>query len=44
LCPALTKTGIEVIRTSGDHHFGGDYNALERRILAAFKKQSGVQN
>ena len=44
LCPALTKTGIEVIRTSGDHHFGGDYNALERRILAAFKKQSGVQD
>ncbi|WP_027803258.1 virulence factor family protein [Paraburkholderia dilworthii] len=42
LCPALTKTGIDVIRTSGDHHFGGDYNALERRILAAFKKQSGV--
>ncbi|MBT2794548.1 virulence factor family protein [Paraburkholderia strydomiana] len=44
LCPALTKTGIEVIRTSGDHHFGGDYNVLERRILAAFKKQSGVQD
>jgi type IV secretory pathway VirJ component len=44
LCPALTKTGIEVIRTSGDHHFGGDYNALERRILSAFKKQSGVQD
>jgi type IV secretory pathway VirJ component len=44
LCPALTKTGIEVIRTSGDHHFGGDYNALERRILSAFKKQRGVQD
>ncbi|MBW9106042.1 virulence factor family protein [Paraburkholderia phenoliruptrix] len=44
LCPALTKTGIEVIRTSGDHHFGGDYNALERRILSAFKKQSGVRD
>jgi type IV secretory pathway VirJ component len=44
LCPALSKTGIEVIRTSGDHHFGGDYNALERRILNAFKKQSGVQD
>ncbi|MGY6253703.1 virulence factor family protein [Paraburkholderia caledonica] len=44
LCPALTKTGIEVIRTSGDHHFGGDYNVLERRILAAFRKQSGVQD
>ncbi|MFM0337188.1 virulence factor family protein [Paraburkholderia fungorum] len=44
LCPALTTTGIEIIRTSGDHHFGGDYNALERHILSAFRKQSGVQD
>jgi type IV secretory pathway VirJ component len=44
LCPALEKTGIEVIRTSGDHHFGGDYSALEKRILNAFKKQSGVRD
>jgi type IV secretory pathway VirJ component len=42
LCPALDKTGIAVIRTGGDHHFGGDYNAIERRILGAFKQQSGV--
>jgi type IV secretory pathway VirJ component len=44
LCPALTKTGVEVIRTSGDHHFGRDYNALEQRILVAFRKQSGVHD
>ncbi|MEA3086933.1 MAG: hypothetical protein QOC89_4630 [Paraburkholderia sp.] len=44
LCPALTRTGITVIRTSGDHHFGGDYNALEQRILGAFRKASGVQD
>ena len=44
LCPALDKTGVEVIRTSGDHHFGRDYNALEQRILTAFRKQSGVVN
>ncbi|MCX4158462.1 MULTISPECIES: virulence factor family protein [Paraburkholderia] len=44
LCPALASTGVEVIRTSGDHHFGRDYNALERRILDAFRKQSGVRN
>ena len=44
LCPALDKTGIEVIRTSGDHHFGGDYNALEKHILGAFEKQSGVRD
>jgi type IV secretory pathway VirJ component len=41
LCPTLTKTGIEVIRTSGDHHFGHDYAALEKRILGALKKQAG---
>ncbi|MCC8405512.1 virulence factor family protein [Paraburkholderia sp. MMS20-SJTN17] len=44
LCPALERTGVEVIRTSGDHHFGRDYNALEQRILAAFRKQSGVRD
>ncbi|APA84670.1 virulence factor family protein [Paraburkholderia sprentiae WSM5005] len=43
LCPALEKTGVEVIRTAGDHHFGRDYNALEQRILAAFEKHSGVR-
>ncbi|AUT61437.1 virulence factor family protein [Paraburkholderia terrae] len=41
LCPTLTKTGVEVIRTSGDHHFGHDYAALEKRILGALKKQAG---
>ncbi|ABE30932.1 cutinase family protein [Paraburkholderia xenovorans LB400] len=44
LCPSLTKTGVEVIRTSGDHHFGGDYHSLEQRILSAFRKQSGVRD
>jgi type IV secretory pathway VirJ component len=39
LCPALTKTGIEVIKTSGDHHFGGDYGVLARRILTSWQKQ-----
>jgi type IV secretory pathway VirJ component len=39
LCPALTKTGIEVIETGGDHHFGGDYSTLARRILDGWKKQ-----
>ena len=44
LCPALGKTGVEVIRTSGDHHFGRDYNALEQRIFNAFNKRSGVRD
>jgi type IV secretory pathway VirJ component len=44
LCPAIAQTGVEVIRTSGDHHFGRDYDALEKRILSAFRKQSGVHD
>jgi type IV secretory pathway VirJ component len=39
LCPALTTTGIEVIKLSGDHHFGGDYAVLARRILNSWQKQ-----
>lgn len=41
LCPALSATGIEVIKTSGDHHFGGDYTMLARRILTSWQKQIG---
>ncbi|QGA37656.1 virulence factor family protein [Burkholderia glumae] len=40
LCPALAKTGAEVIKTGGDHHFGGDYIALERRILDALRRNA----
>ncbi|SAK93475.1 bacterial virulence protein VirJ [Caballeronia fortuita] len=39
LCPDLTKTGIDVVKLPGDHHFGGDYDALARRILAGWRKQ-----
>jgi type IV secretory pathway VirJ component len=39
LCPTLTKTGMEVVKLPGDHHFGGDYDALARRILAGWRKQ-----
>ncbi|WP_425452867.1 virulence factor family protein [Trinickia dinghuensis] len=38
LCPALTETQ-EVIRTSGGHHFGHDYDALEKRILSGWDKR-----
>ncbi len=40
LCPALVGTGAEIIKTGGDHHFGGDYVSLEKRILAALKKNA----
>jgi type IV secretory pathway VirJ component len=34
-CPDLAGTGIAVIRTTGAHHFDGDYRALEQQILRA---------
>jgi len=39
LCPALANTGIDIVRTSGDHHFDGNYNALASRILSSWKKE-----
>ncbi len=32
LCPKLEGTGVEVIRTSGGHHFDGNYRALAEKI------------
>jgi type IV secretory pathway VirJ component len=43
LCPKLTKTGIDVIRLQGDHHFGGDYDALAKRILGGWQKQIALR-
>ncbi len=40
-CPDLAQRGVEVIRTTGGHHFDGDYKALARRILAGFEKRVG---
>ncbi|CAM2183576.1 Bacterial virulence domain-containing protein [Paraburkholderia sacchari] len=39
LCPALANTGIELVKTSGSHHFDGDYNALAAKIIAGWKKE-----
>jgi type IV secretory pathway VirJ component len=41
LCPALAGTR-EVIRTSGGHHFGGGYDALEKRILSGWEKRMSL--
>ncbi|MGU7768551.1 virulence factor family protein [Burkholderia sp. MR1-5-21] len=43
MCPALASTGVELIKTQGEHHFGRDYIALEKRILAAFRKQMAAR-
>ncbi|SDC12921.1 virulence factor family protein [Paraburkholderia lycopersici] len=39
LCPALANTGIDVVKTTGNHHFDGDYNALAAKIIAGWKKE-----
>ncbi|MFC0576793.1 virulence factor family protein [Paraburkholderia solisilvae] len=42
LCPSLTKTGIELVRTPGDHHFGGRYDELAKHIVESWKKQAAL--
>ena len=39
LCPALVNTGIEVVKTTGAHHFDGDYGVLAAKIIEGWKKQ-----
>jgi type IV secretory pathway VirJ component len=41
-CPGLASRGVEVIRTTGGHHFDGDYPALARRIIAALRHQGAT--
>jgi type IV secretory pathway VirJ component len=40
-CPSLAGSGAEIVRTTGGHHFDGDYAALERRILARLRPPAG---
>jgi type IV secretory pathway VirJ component len=42
ICPALAKTGVAVIRTSGGHHFGGDYGNLAHVILDGWRRRMTV--
>ena len=41
-CPTLAGSGAEIIKTSGGHHFDGDYHALEQRILTALRRRAGL--
>ena len=41
LCRDPALAGAEIIRTSGGHHFDGDYQALARRILDGARQRSG---
>ncbi len=35
ICPKLDPTAVKVVKLSGGHHFGGDYDRLAEEILAA---------
>jgi type IV secretory pathway VirJ component len=39
MCPALAPKGVEQIKTTGGHHFDGDYAALAKRILDGLRKR-----
>jgi type IV secretory pathway VirJ component len=39
-CPVLAARGVETIRTTGGHHFDGNYAALAQRILDGLKARS----
>lgn len=38
-CQKLAGTGIELIKTTGGHHFDGDYEGLANRILDGLKRR-----
>ena len=37
-CPTLESTGAAIVKTSGGHHFDGNYNALALDILHRFER------
>jgi len=39
LCPKLAGTGAELIKTTGGHHFDGDYEGLANHILDGLKRR-----
>ncbi|MDQ0324243.1 type IV secretory pathway VirJ component [Rhodopseudomonas julia] len=39
VCPALADSHIEIIETTGGHHFDGDYDALAATILSGLKSR-----
>jgi len=40
LCRDPALAGVEIIRTSGGHHFDGDYQSLARRLLEGARRRS----
>ena len=42
LCRDPALAGVEIIQTTGGHHFDGDYEALARRILDGARKREAA--
>jgi len=42
-CPKVDGTGVEMIRTTGGHHFDGDYEALAGKILDGLKRRVATE-
>ena len=40
-CPSLPPDRVELIRTTGGHHFGHDYKGLTETILNGFRRRAG---
>lgn len=40
VCPQLESTGVEVIHTTGGHHFDEKYDQLAQKVLAGLKQRS----
>ena len=40
-CPDLARREVEVIRTTGGHHFDGNYETLARRNLTGLERRAG---
>jgi type IV secretory pathway VirJ component len=43
LCPAPELAAAELIRTTGGHHFDGDYDALAARIRDGLRRRTGEE-
>ncbi|MCY0387457.1 virulence factor family protein [Robbsia sp. Bb-Pol-6] len=41
-CPDLAKRGATVVKTTGGHHFGHDYDELAREIVTRWRAQIGT--
>ncbi len=41
-CRALAGTGVELVETPGEHHFGYDYDAIAQRIVDGLRRRGAL--